>query len=164
MLSLVLVLAACGDDAEPKKEETPKQDEVKKDEPKKEKFGKTIKLDDELEFLDFNIKMNQVKVFEKKGKKYATIEFDWTNNTGDKFSLQALTQMDVLQNSESIEDIDGDWNAENSQAIGNDAFFSIENNITVSVDFTYELKDESPLEIIFYAIEEDDKKVVVEID
>lgn len=143
VMFFVLILAACGTGT---------------------KFGKTIQLDDELKFIGFNIKMNKVKVFEKNNKKYATVEYEWTNHTGEKFSLQALTKMAVYQNGKSIEDEDGDWNYENFDSLGNYAYFSIENNLSLSVEFTYELEDDSPIEIVFYAIEEDDKVLTIEID
>lgn len=167
---LVFVLAACGTDSiYNKKDNEPKDDKpetkvVDKEAPE-EKFDKTIKLDDELSFKGHRIVMSSVEFYEKKGKIYADVKFDWTNLTGEDFSLQALSKMDVLQKGESLDDVNGDWDPSNSNVLGNDAFFTIKDRLTLSVEFTYELIDaESPLEIVFYAIEEDDKIITIDIN
>lgn len=168
----VLSLIACSDDtseqANQENVEEVEQEEAEKENkaPEKEKFEtKKIEINDELNYPRLTINFNQVKVYEKKGKKYADIEFDWTNLSGDEFSLQALATMDVQQNGESLNEINDDWNPENSKRIGNDAFFRIEHGVTIGVKFTYELIDEkAPIDIIFYVLEEDDRVITVEIN
>lgn len=168
----VLLLVACGDDTSEQSSEDNveevEQEEVEEENkaPEKEKFEtKKIKINDELNYPHLTINFNQVKVYEKKGKKYADIEFDWTNLSGDEFSLQALAKMDVQQNGESLNEINDDWNPENSKRLGNDAFFRIEHGVTIGVKFTYELIDEkAPIDIIFYVLEEDDRVITIEIN
>lgn len=169
LILLIVTLIGCTKykDGEPVNKgpevETEMEDET---EPKKEKFEtKKIKLDDEFSFRVHHIEMDEVKIYEKDDNFYADIKFDWTNLTGEEFSLQALSKMEVFQNGESIDDVSGDWDPVNSNKIGNDAFFTIKDRVTVGVSFTYELIDEvNPIEIVFYAIEEDDKKLTIEID
>lgn len=130
-----------------------------------EESKKEINIDKKIEYNDLLIEFDKIKVYEKDGEKLVTINYDWTNLSGDDFSLQSLATMEVLQNGESLKETSDSWNPENSKVLGNDAFFRIENNITLSVDFTYKLIDnESPLEIVFYVLEEDDEIIKIDIE
>lgn len=176
LIIVSVLLSACGGDTSEtvsednveNVEEEQQEETVEEESKKPEKKGfetKIIKINDELSYPHLKINFNQVKLYEKKGKKYADIEFDWTNLSGDEFSLQALAKMDVQQNGESLNEINDDWNPENSKRIGNDAFFRIEHGVTIGVKFTYELIDEkAPIDIIFYVLEEDDRVITIEIN
>lgn len=155
LLLASLLLVACSDDVEDVEAED-------------KRFNKqTIKLSEELTFEDYDIKMKEIKVYEKKEKPLVDIKFDWVNKDyeHDDKTLFMSTVMDVKQDDNTLADVDDHWNPEGDRGISNDVFMPNAQGGTSSVKLTYELIDDtSDIEITFTQVSNEDNTETITVE
>src|SRR5699024_8018954 len=88
----------------------------------------------ELTFKEFNISMQNAMVYERKGRSYIDISFNWLNRIGMKVTLPKVTQVDVKQKGELLDEVTNAWDDPNG-----DVCFVTENNASWKITLTYAL-------------------------
>lgn len=136
-------------------------EEKKEDEPKK--LDKKIELDDELLFVNFNIYMDEARIYEEDGKVYMDLSFDWLNTSfEDSTTFMRAAAIDVHQGDQLLEEITDAYNDKKS-----DVYFPNAVGGKTGVDLTYELVDsESELKIVFVPWDQydDSKELIININ
>lgn len=119
-----------------------------------------IKVADELTFKEFNISMQNAMVYERKGRSYIDISFNWLNRIGMKVTLPKVTQVDVKQKGELLDEVTNAWDDPNG-----DVRFVTENNASWKITLTYALKNTNdPVKVIFDPVTRYDEEQAIEID
>ncbi|HIS27853.1 MAG TPA: hypothetical protein IAA78_00190 [Candidatus Avamphibacillus intestinigallinarum] len=119
-----------------------------------------IKVADELTFKEFNIHMQNAMVYQKDGRDYIDISFNWLNRIGMKATLPKVTQVDVEQDDELLDEVSNAWDDPNG-----DVRFVTGNNASWKIKLTYALKNtDDPVKIIFDPVTRYDNHKAVEIE
>ena len=119
-----------------------------------------IKVADELTFKEFNIHMQNAMVYQKDGRDYIDISFNWLNRIGMKATLPKATQVDVEQDDELLDEVSNAWDDPNG-----DVRFVTGNNASWKIKLTYALKNtDDPVKIIFDPVTRYDNHKAVEIE
>lgn len=119
-----------------------------------------IKVADELTFKEFNIHMQNAMVYQKDGRDYIDISFNWLNRIGMKAILPKVTQVDVEQDDELLDEVSNAWDDPNG-----DVRFVTGNNASWKIKLTYALKNtDDPVKIIFDPVTRYDNHKAVEIE
>lgn len=138
------------------------------DETQKEKLDIQIEVSETLEFEQFNIEFDSVKVYEKDDKLLLDLKFNWRNKQLPEGStLFTATLFDVIQSEESLEEINDSWNPEGDRSLQNDVFLPNTAGGLSSVKLTYELKNkEDDVEVVFTPTTEteDSQSITVNLD
>ena len=147
-------------------EKEQKKQEVKKEKPKRIK--KKFDVGEQLQFKQFDVEIERVKVYTKKDRILMDIKIDWRNRAydygSDQMTFFVATEMQVKQGKTELVEINDAWNPENKNS--SDVFFPIPLGGTWKVRLTYELIDaETPIDIIFTPTTETEgsKTVTIEI-
>lgn len=150
---------------EKESKESKETKKTEKEEAEDEKENGEIKLDDKLEFGNFSVTMDHVRVYEEKGKNYADISFSWLNQAGDgKKTFMQLSALDVEQGDSILDETTGAWDPTNKNT--SDIYFPNAQNGEWKVKLTYELKNkEEPITITFVPLTgEGSEKITVNIN
>ena len=145
-------------------------DEQKENKEQEKKKISTIKKDvnKELNFKLFDVKIEKVKVYEKKGKLLADIKMWYRNRDydyGDKKTFYTSTLFEAKQDDEMLHEINNAWDPVLSEK-RSDVFFPNAAGGLTSLNLTYELIDrETPLTLEFTPTTEIEgtKKVTIEL-
>ena len=147
-------------------EKEQEKQEVKKEKPKRIK--KKFDVGEQLQFKQFDVEIERVKVYTKKDRILMDIKIDWRNRAydygSDQMTFFVATQMQVKQGETELIEINDAWNPENKNS--SDVFFPNTLGGLWTVDLTYELVDaETPIDIIFTPTTETEgsKTVTIEI-
>lgn len=144
-----------------KEQEDKEGEEKKEDEPKK--LDKKIELDDEILFVNFNVYMDEARIYEENGKVYMDLSFDWLNTSfEDSTTFMRAAGIDVHQGDQLLEEITDAYNDKKS-----DVYFPNAVGGKTGVDLTYELVDsESELKIVFVPWDQydDSKELIININ
>lgn len=150
-----------GTEQEPEKtEDTNNGNETAEKNTEKEKpLHKKVKLDDEYIFEYFVINMNQAKFYEKKGKAFMDLSFDWKNNFGEQAKFIRAGSVFAYQGENDLEEITNAYSDTSSHV-----HFPNAAGGTWSIKLTYELTDkETPVKVVFMS-HESEKKQELEIN
>lgn len=153
-------------------EQTEKDDEEQRDKDVKKEKPKRIKkkfdVGKQLQFKQFDVEIERMKIYTKKKKILADIKLSWRNKAhdygSDKMTFFVATEMQVKQGKTELIEINDAWNPENKNS--SDVFFPNTLGGLWTVDLTYELVDaETPIDIIFTPTTETEgsKTVTIEI-
>lgn len=147
-------------------EKEQEKQEVKKEKPKRIK--KKFDVDEQLQFKQFDVEIERVKVYTKKDRILMDIKIYWRNRAydygSDQMTFFVATEMKVKQGKTELVEINDAWNPENKNS--SDVFFPNTLGGTWKVRLTYELIDaETPIDIIFTPTTETEgsKTVTIEI-
>lgn len=147
-------------------EKEQEKQEVKKEKPKRIK--KKFDVDEQLQFKQFDVEIERVKVYTKKDRILMDIKIYWRNRAydygSDQMTFFVATEMQVKQGETELIEVNDAWNPENKNS--SDVFFPNTLGGTWKVRLTYELIDaETPIDIIFTPTTEteDSKTVTIEI-
>ena len=147
-------------------EKEQEKQEVKKEKPKRIK--KKFDVGEQLQFKQFDVEIERVKVYTKKDRILMDIKIDWRNRAydygSDQMTFFVATEMQVKQGKTELVEINDAWNPENKNS--SDVFFPNTLGGTWKVRLTYELIDaETPIDIIFTPTTETEgsKTVTIEI-
>ena len=147
-------------------EKEQKKQKVKKEKPKRIK--KKFDVGEQLQFKQFDVEIERMKVYTKKDRILMDIKIDWRNRAydygSDQMTFFVATEMQVKQGKTELVEINDAWNPENKNS--SDVFFPNTLGGLWTVDLTYELVDaETPIDIIFTPTTETEgsKTVTIEI-
>lgn len=148
---------------EEQKEVSNEQEDNDGEEEEPKKLDKKIELEDELLFVNFNIYMDEARIYEEDGKVYMDLSFDWLNTSfEDSTTFMRAAGIDVHQGDELLEEITGAYNDKQS-----DVYFPNAVGGKIGVDLTYELVDsESEVKIVFVPWDEydDTEELIININ
>lgn len=120
---------------------------------------KKVKLDDQFIFEYFVVNTEQAKFYEKEGKAYMDLSFDWKNNFGEEAKFIRAGSVFAYQGENELEEITNAYSDTKS-----DVHFPNAAGGTWGIKLTYELKDkENPVKVVFVS-HETEKEEELQID
>lgn len=133
---------------------------------KQERLSKKIKVDEKLEFEQFNIEFESAKAYEKDDKLLLDIKFSWRNKRlPDGSTLFVATLFDAVQADKELNEINDHWNPNGDRSLSNDVFLNNASGGLSSVKLTYMLDNKNdPIELIFTPTTETEESQKIEIE
>ncbi|MFP7287973.1 DUF5067 domain-containing protein [Shouchella clausii] len=130
--------------ASTEKKEEEKEDPESAHDEKKEPFNKEIELSDEFSFRDFSVEMKKANIYEENESVYLELSFNWRNHFEEEAKFIRAASVWATQDGQELEETTNAYSDTSS-----DVHFPNAAGGLWGVDLTFELLNDSPVQIVF---------------